>query len=199
MLSDYKVVISDLGGVFIDCLSAFKTCSDLLHIDYDEFMAFFFSDLEAPLSDGFMSEEGFWKKVEDKFNVKVDGNILTENFHPVMIEPLHKLYKELQAKGLRVVTGSNNFDGHWGVSLKLHQLDDFDALYASHLMHCHKPNKEFYEYIVKAEGVRPEECIFIDDMSRNLEVPKQMGMKTFLFNLSDPENMTKLEEFFKNI
>lgn len=199
MLSDYKVVISDLGGVFIDCLSVYKTCSDILNIDYDAFFNYYMTELDAPFSDGFLPEKELWEKVEKKFGVKAKSNLLEDNFHPVIVEPLLAIYKDLKAKGLRVVTGSNNNEGHWRVSSNLNQFEVFDALYASHLMHHHKPERAFYEYIIEAEKVDPKECIFIDDMEVNLVEPKKMGMKTFLYNLKDKDNFNKLNAFLASL
>ena len=48
-----------------------------------------------------------------------------------------------------------------------------------------KPSLEPYEKLVKKFGIIPEETIFIEDIAKNLEPAKKLGMKTaWLINLS---------------
>jgi len=43
-----------------------------------------------------------------------------------------------------------------------------------------KPNRETYDRFVATTGVRPNEAAMFEDLSRNLVVPKALGMKTIL-------------------
>ncbi len=199
MLKDYKLLISDLGGVYLDCLNCFHLCSDELNLNYDIFMSYYREELAPSLYDGTLTEEDMWQKVEEKFGIEVNGNILEKHFYPVVVEKTLSLYRSLKEQGIRIVTGSNNYSGHWNISLRLKQFEVFDALYSSHLMHLHKPDKAFYEYIVEKEDVKCKECIFIDDLEENLIEPRALGMKTFLFNLKDELNFKNLDDFLKSL
>lgn len=52
----------------------------------------------------------------------------------------------------------------------------FDAAYFSHFMHCRKPSPEGFERIVKEQGLNPTETVFIDDIAKNLEGAKAVGI-----------------------
>ncbi len=44
-----------------------------------------------------------------------------------------------------------------------------------------KPEKEIYHVIMDKYGLKPEECVFIDDNAANLAYPKEIGWSTILF------------------
>lgn len=46
-----------------------------------------------------------------------------------------------------------------------------------------KPDRRFFDLIVKESGIRPEETLFIDDGPANTEVARKLGFVTFC-----PEN-----------
>jgi len=44
-----------------------------------------------------------------------------------------------------------------------------------------KPNPDFYRYILKEEGVKPEEAVFVDDTEENIIAARNIGIKSILF------------------
>lgn len=56
-----------------------------------------------------------------------------------------------------------HFDGLFGT-------DDFGLLY--------KPNPQAYLNVCRLLGVKPEQCIMVDDSADNLHQAKALGMKT---------------------
>ncbi len=70
---------------------------------------------------------------------------------------------------------SNDFDGH-GNPLS-HYLD---TLYMSYRLGVMKPAELYFQKIIAAEGIIPQETLFIDDGKRNIEIAKQLGFHTFL-------------------
>ena len=54
-----------------------------------------------------------------------------------------------------------------------------------------KPEREPYEIFVKNHNVNPCEAVMFEDMARNLEVPKTMGMTTVLLVPPDDEVSTR--------
>ena len=67
---------------------------------------------------------------------------------------------------------------------KLRQVNDkngieFDAAYTSETLRCYKPRREFYEKILAAENIKPEQAVFIGDSFReDIIAPAELGMKT---------------------
>ena len=57
-----------------------------------------------------------------------------------------------------------------------------------------KPDRKAYEIMIEKLGVKPEECMFVDDSPENLVPAKALGMKAVLFEGAD-----QLEAEFKRI
>ena len=73
-------------------------------------------------------------------------------------------------------------------------LSHLDHLYLSHEMGIAKPDVEFFDYILREEGVRPENTVFVDDKIDNINAATSIGIKTLLYN---DNNRKEAEEFFK--
>ncbi|TDL27287.1 HAD-like protein [Rickenella mellea] len=54
----------------------------------------------------------------------------------------------------------------------------FDDFCDSSSLGMRKPETEFYLLACRRNGVKPEECIFLDDLGLNLKAAKQLGMET---------------------
>lgn len=75
--------------------------------------------------------------------------------------------------------------------------DKIDKLFDTITVSCHegivKPNLEIYTRCIKKLGVKPEECLFIDDSEKNIKAAQKLNMKAILYNSS--ENLSsKLNE-----
>lgn len=82
---------------------------------------------------------------------------------------------------------SNTNPIHINVSLKkelakrgLTVEDLFDKAYYSFEVGHIKPSKEIFEYLLKDANVKAEDCLFLDDGSKNIEVANELGFKTYL-------------------
>lgn len=67
----------------------------------------------------------------------------------------------------------------------------FDGLVFSATTEFVKPDKDMFEYVLNKFNLKPEECLFIDDASRNIAGAKKAGIEGYLFD-GDSE---KLREF----
>lgn len=52
----------------------------------------------------------------------------------------------------------------------------FSKTFVSYKLGIDKPHPAAYHIVLKSLKVKPEECLFIDDLQRNTEVAKQLGM-----------------------
>ena len=58
----------------------------------------------------------------------------------------------------------------------------FSKIFVSDKLGVAKPNKEFFEKILKDLNLKPSEVIFADDQKKNLVSAKEMGIKTIWVN-----------------
>ena len=69
----------------------------------------------------------------------------------------------------------------------------FDTVLESRVLGVRKPDPRFYELACEALGVRPDECVFLDDLGVNLKPARALGMHTI--KVTDPdEALAELEE-----
>jgi len=57
----------------------------------------------------------------------------------------------------------------------------FDAIVTSYKTGIAKPNIKIFKIIMKRLKVRPEQCIFVDNMTKNMAPAEKIGMKVILF------------------
>jgi putative hydrolase of the HAD superfamily len=77
---------------------------------------------------------------------------------------------------------------------KTHQLEkyfDVQVYSCDPDVRFRKPSREAFQIILDRIGLPAEECLFVDDLSKNIEAAADMGMKTILFE--------SREQFFADI
>ena len=98
------------------------------------------------------------------------------------LEALQRLRRE--GYGLSILSNTNPFMMGWALSQDFdgngHSLADYvDALYLRYQMKVMKPSAEIFRRVLEAEGVRPEELLFVDDSSHNISAAQELGIATF--------------------
>ena|ERR1700744_6452026 len=61
----------------------------------------------------------------------------------------------------------------------------FEKTYYSHLIGLRKPDTAIFEKVLKENGLKAEETLFIDDIAANLEPAKALGIQTFMMKAPD--------------
>lgn len=186
---DRKLFVFDIGGVVVFHPSVMEGfCKrynlDIAKVSRDWMM------YSKPLMDGFCGPEIMYRMFEHKYNIDLSGDdVMMTYYYPEANAPMIEIINELRAAGHRVVSGSNTYAGHWEYckAMESRPLACFDKLYASHEIHYTKPDEEFYRYILKEEGFRPEDSFFTDDYKVNIETAAGIGMNTFQYSRNDEE------------
>ncbi|MBR6085054.1 MAG: HAD-IA family hydrolase [Spirochaetales bacterium] len=186
---DRKLFVFDIGGVVVFHPSVMEGfCKrynlDIAKVSRDWMM------YSKPMMDGFCGPEIMYRMFEHKYNIDLTGDdVMMTYYYPKANGPMIEIINELRANGHRVVSGSNTYAGHWEYckAMESRPLACFDKLYASHEIHYTKPDEEFYRYILKEEGFRPEDSFFTDDYKVNIETAAGIGMNTFQYSRNDEE------------
>lgn len=61
----------------------------------------------------------------------------------------------------------------------------FHGIYYSFEMHLRKPDKAAYRYLLDHAQLSPEQCVYIDDLEANLEVPNKLGLRCIHHKTND--------------
>ena len=97
------------------------------------------------------------------------------------------LLEELKQKGYRLylLSNTNPVIMSWAFSPAFSpqgkSIDNyFDKLYLSYQIGYTKPHPEIFRFMFEDSGMIPSETLFIDDGIANIEIGKNLGMKTYL-------------------
>lgn len=179
-----KNIIFDYGDVFIN-LDKPATVKELFQLGVEEVtqeMMEVYKHYEV----GKITTEEFVSRFTELY-----PNITEEEFvdawNAILKDfPLHRLdfIKELAAsKHYRLFLLSNTNELHiswiqndWGMSLYNEFKDCFDRFYLSHEIHMRKPIVDIFEFVLKENGLNPEETIFIDDTKANTDTAASLGI-----------------------
>lgn len=197
-----KTLIFDFGNVFInlDIETARTHALETLKIhDLSEEMHAFNSFYEQ----GLISTEEFLEFYAENF-----PKLSSEDFMDVwnfMLKdfPQHRLefIKELKASSkykLILLSNTNALHINW-IEEHVFFYEDFkncfDNFYLSHEINLSKPNTDIFEFVLKENSLKANECLFIDDNADNIKAANTLNFKTWHINpkTEDVSNLFKIK------
>lgn len=90
--------------------------------------------------------------------------------------------KEIRALGYQVLYLSNLSEFAYGASYQAYDfLPYMDGGIMSWIVNYIKPDERIYKTLFERYNLNPNECVFIDDNPVNIQVGRELGMKTVLF------------------
>ncbi len=88
----------------------------------------------------------------------------------------------MKQKGYSIYVLSNASLEFYNYFPRFAPLDFFDGVVVSADIHMIKPDAHIFEYLFDRYGLTPEECLFLDDMERNVAAGRQAGMQAEIFD-----------------
>ncbi|HSP12123.1 MAG TPA: HAD family phosphatase [Salegentibacter sp.] len=180
-----KAIIFDFGDVFIN-LDKPATFRELRKHEIEK-LTEELEELNREYEKGLISSEEFIKTYKEEFEQLEDENFVS-SWNAILIdfpEYRYQFLKKLsEEKDFELILLSNTNEIHidW-VKENIPFFEDFkacfDAFYLSHEINYRKPDAEIYEFVLKKHGLKPEECLFIDDTRENTEAAAALGIYTW--------------------
>jgi epoxide hydrolase-like predicted phosphatase len=196
-----KCVAFDFGGVY--------TKRDIIHEVFDAYNARhginpedFWKKVHGSVhwSDFFrgkITEPVFWARSKMEFNNHdFDDLFFSQRIKDASsgINPKTRaLVSRLKSMGYKTVMLTNNAREWFEPFIQGGQLKNFDFILTSYDLGLKKPERMIYDIMLNAVEVRPRECVFIDDLERNTEAARRMGMHAITFK-SYEQALGELEE-----
>ncbi len=194
-----RAVISDFGGVLTSPLSdSFFVFGQRVGLRPEHFGHALARATETSgrhplfeLERGEITEAAFLRTLEEH----LDGDVRLEGFAQAFFEhlqpnrPVIELMRDLRGRGLRTALLTNNVR-EWE-PLWRPKLPDIDAIFEvvvdSAFVGMRKPEPEIYLLTLErlGGGLRPEECVFLDDVEVNCEAARTLGMHAVRFEDAD--------------
>jgi len=179
-MAECKAVIFDLNGVFLQSEYLSKRIQDKYGVPENKFYEALKEVMaivrESRTDDAFKFWEPHLKKLglqvtkEEFFNFWFSG----EKLVPELLE----YTKELRKKGIKVFILSNNFKERTEYYRKNFSeiFEGVDDAYFSWETGFIKPDPRAFQNILTQHELKPEDCLYFDDSSKNVEVARGLGI-----------------------
>ena len=200
--SKTKAIILDFGGVIgTEVPRAFiQDIAVTEDLNVEELVAVW-RDHFGPLLTGTISEDEFWLRFVDRLGVdKPIEEVIPEYkklIRTLMIWDRQVLayIKEIKTDhpNVTIAIASNNVREWMQDFVKRHDLSKYvDKQYWSYDLALRKPDQQFFDRICQDLGVKPQECIFIDNNEGNIEYAGKLGFVTHRYTA-----LTQLKKFME--
>lgn len=208
-MSDLQALVVDFGGVMTDTLEvAMGAWLVEEGIDVDSYLAamhhFLGPDAEIEdnpvhaLEKGELAVPHFEERLAP-FIRATDGGpvspvgLLSRMFHAFgRAEGMHDVVRRVRASGRRTALLSNS----WGLDYPRedwHEL--YDVTVISGEVGLRKPDPEIYELTARMLGLRPDQCVMVDDLRPNVRGAAAVGM-VGVHHTSVEETVAEIEVLF---
>lgn len=179
-----KAIILDMDGVLID--------SEPIHLEATNRVLKKFGKklkIEENLPYQGMNEKRYWEVLSTKFSLPLSPIKLAKEKNTEMwkilksskLKPLpyvKKFLKKMKSEGLKLgVASSSPLDQIEYILEKTDILNFFDVTFSGESFERGKPFPDIFIETAKKLGVKPEECIVIEDSKNGILAGKSAGMK----------------------
>ncbi len=188
-----KAIFFDIGGVIKKHPAEVRQAevARRLGINEGKFIDFW-KEHRNQMATGEMKEEDFCRLAEEKFKVsgalKIQREEHEKSSRTSINAELLELIEKLKNKYIiGLISNVSNIQKEYNEKAGLYK--PFDPCILSCDVGFVKPDEEIYELALEKTGLKPEDCVVIDDRKGCLTVADLLGFKTILF-----ENNEKLKE-----
>ena len=180
-----KAVIFDWGGVVAPNPHGgwLNLLADMLTVTIDEILPHWHAAGYEDFSKGIIDETTFWAQFEQSLGKPLPNEKERIWIEGTALQPwpqVLSLINNLQEKGSINAVLSNVVRP---VSMMLQQAglyDQFDCVVLSDQVGLVKPDTTIYQLNLDKLGLKAEECLYIDDLAKNLIPAANLGMVTIL-------------------
>jgi len=182
-----KTIIFDFGNV-VGFFDHFRTLEKLRpHSPFspqEMYASVYASQLEDQVERGLLTPAAFLEQVHQRWKLRCDIDMLSNAIGDIFwANPeVHDLIVKLKPR-YRIVLGSNTNAIHARRFLTQFAdvLGHFDALVMSHEVGTRKPDAAFFHHCVRHAQAEPSECVFIDDLSANIDGARAVGLHGIVY------------------
>ncbi|MEV2273949.1 HAD family phosphatase [Nocardiopsis sp. NPDC049922] len=193
MDSARRGVISDWGGVLttplLDAISAWLDDERIDGAHYQRVMRPYFDgslDGNNPvhaLERGEIDTATFERDLAALLRLSDGGTVAAEGLIHRMFarfDPVHEMYETLRALR-RSGVGTALLSNSWGNGYPREHFETaFDEVVISGEVGMRKPEPRIYLHTCELLGLRPRDCVFIDDLEHNVRTAEELGMTGLL-------------------
>lgn len=189
-----NILIFDIGKVLVDfdIKLISKKLSSLTNASFDELHNFLFN--KEAISDlfdkGLVTEKEFFDKIKVRFNLSINYTEFADiwcNIFTEKTDVFNLAEKAEKTCTLGVLSNTNKL--HFEFLLdQFPRFNVFKNLHLSYELNAMKPDHSVYKKVIQYYNCTPEKITYIDDLQKNIESAKELGINALLFESSDKLN-----------
>jgi glucose-1-phosphatase len=194
-MKDSQAIIFDVGNVLINVFSngdMFGLYDTNHEDDIDKVIDVEYGDkLRQDFSKGIIDSISFYKEICSVYGLNISFSEFRgrwcANFSPMF--GMYKLVETL-SKNYKLGLCSDTDPLHWDfISNNFPVIKFFSSPILSHEAGCTKPSARMFELAAESLNTNPYDCIYIDDLRKNIDGARSVGMDAILF-----ESVFQIEE-----
>lgn len=172
-----KAIIFDIGGVVYTGTAAdfSKAVIDIFSLDPNSFNA----QLDTHIQDILLGHKSFYDLLPISNSTKDRVFKALNQTYSVNTEVKDFILKLKDSYKVGCVSNAMDVDVEYDEVTNIKEL--FDPYINSCVCHIKKPSQQIFDLALMQLTLSPEECVYIDDKEKYLEIPKMMGFKTIYY------------------
>ncbi len=182
-----KSILFDLGNVLLlyDARKSARAFAKALQVPEEKLWeGFFISDFEKAYTRGEISSREFFKRASQYFpNSKMSFSEFSHHWNDIFTESpgMDGLLGALkQHYPLYLISNTNEL--HYGhIKKTFPVLRHFKKCFPSHQVGHRKPDPKIFYHVLKDIQLKPEETVFVDDITQFVEGARRVGMNAIQF------------------
>ena len=185
-----RAIFVDLGGVIVrtEFQAPRQHLAERLEMEYENVVqAVFEGETAEQASLGAITEEEHWAAVLKRFRLPLsDMDMVRDEFFAGDVidrELLERLRSLRETYKIGLISNAWSGLRPWIVKQKFD--DAFDAMIISAEVGLMKPDPRIFQLALEKFGVAPDEAIFIDDFTPNVEAARELGIHAIQFAAHD--------------
>ncbi len=135
---------------------------------------------------GIMSEQEMYdeavKRIPEHLHQTAHNLIFAWNDPIIPVKGMEDFVRECKEKGYGIYLLSNASVAQPVYWLRIPGHQYFDGTVVSALEKIMKPDVRIYQILLDRYGLKAEECLFIDDVARNIKGAEKAGIRGYLFD-----------------
>jgi putative hydrolase of the HAD superfamily len=184
-----KNILFDLGGVILD-LDVNATKEGFYNLGFPAKLLHYPVNMETDIfykyETGKLSTEEFRNEIrhlteldfsdEDfdrAWNAMIVGIPKKRTDMLIRLRHSYDLYMLSNTSPMHVPIYESMFEEASGISMSV----VFNRRFYSHLIGCHKPDREAYLHVISETGIEPSETLFLDDNIHNIKAAQELGFR----------------------
>ena len=197
-----KNIIFDMGRVLVEFYPEdFLTKEGITDIAERELLLreIFHHEDWTNMDAGIMNEQEMYdeavKRIPEHLHQTAHNLIFDWNDPIIPVKGMEEFVRECKEKGYGIYLLSNASVAQPVYWLRIPGHQYFDGTVVSALEKIMKPDVRIYKILLDRDGLKAEECLFIDDVARNINGAEKAGIRGYLFD----GNVDKLREYMSDL